>query len=66
MLAAIALFSGFGGSALDDLIALAVGAEHGNEHHDILLVKRVPSWHTSGSKSTSETLPEKDTTLPVL
>jgi hypothetical protein len=33
-LAAIALFSGFGGSALDDLIALAVGAEHGMESNE--------------------------------
>jgi hypothetical protein len=57
VLAAIALFASFGGSTLDNLIALTVGTEHGNEHHDILLVKRTSSWHTSGSKSTSETLP---------
>jgi hypothetical protein len=57
VLAAIALFAGFGGAALDHLIALTVGAEHGNEHHDILLVKRMSAWHTSGPKSTSDTLP---------
>src|SRR5262245_52855445 len=57
VLAAIALFAGLGGSTRDNLLALTVGTEHGNAHHDILLVKRTSSWHTSGSKSTSETLP---------
>src|SRR5262247_3364821 len=56
VLAAIALFAGLGGSTRDNLLALTVGTEHGNAHHDILLVKRTSSWHTSGSKSTSETL----------
>jgi hypothetical protein len=40
---------------LDDLIALTVGTEYGNEHHGILLVKRISSWHTSVSKLASET-----------
>jgi hypothetical protein len=34
---AITLFASFGGPSLDDLIALTVGAEHGNEHHHDLL-----------------------------
>jgi hypothetical protein len=33
------LFASFGGSALNDLVTLTVGTEHGNEHHDILFVK---------------------------
>src|SRR5215510_7358247 len=60
VLAAIALFAGLGGSTRDNLLALTVGTEHGNAHHDILLVKRTSSWHTSGSKSTSETLPSSE------
>src|SRR5262245_33594090 len=64
VLAAIALFASFGGSTFDNLIALTVRTEHGNAHHDILLVKRKSSWHTSGSKSTSETLPNLASLIP--
>ena len=58
VLTTMALFAGFGGSNLDDLIALAMRAQHGNENHDSLLVKRIISWHTSGQKSTSATSPD--------
>src|SRR5215471_7199442 len=54
---AITLCAGLGRSALDHLITLTMRAQHRNEHHDILLVKKVTSWHTSGQKATSETLP---------
>jgi hypothetical protein len=55
VLAAIAWLAGFSGSPLDHLIALTAGAEHGNEPYDLLLVKRMSAWHTSGPKSTSDT-----------
>ncbi len=59
VLTAIALLTGLGGSTLDHSIALTMRAQHGNENHDILLVKKAISWHTSSQKSTSETLPER-------
>jgi hypothetical protein len=37
ILALVALLAGWRLAPLDDLIALTVGAEHGNEHHHDLL-----------------------------
>jgi hypothetical protein len=48
---AIALFAGLGGSALDHLITLTMRAQHGNEHHDILLVKKLDIMTHVGLKS---------------
>ena len=48
---AIALFAGLGGSALDHLITLTMRAQHGNENHDILLVKKLDIMAHIGLKS---------------
>jgi hypothetical protein len=48
---AIALFAGLGGSALDHLITLTMRAQHGNENHDILLVKKLDIMAHFGLKS---------------
>jgi hypothetical protein len=41
ILALVALLAGLGLASLDDLIALTVGAKHGNVHHHDLLDKKV-------------------------
>jgi hypothetical protein len=48
VLALIALYAGFGLAAFDDLVAVTVGTQHGNEYHDALILKPSAAWHTWG------------------
>jgi hypothetical protein len=57
VLTLVALLAGLSFAALDDLIALTVGTEHGNEHHHDLLYDEASVWHTGGWKCKTETLP---------
>ena len=41
VLALVSLLAGFGLAALDNLVALTVGTEHGNEYHHDLLDEKV-------------------------
>jgi hypothetical protein len=44
--ALIALYAGLGLTTLDDLVAMTVGTQHGNQYHDALLLKQSATWHT--------------------
>jgi hypothetical protein len=46
VLAFIALLPSFGLAAFDDLVAVTVGTQHGDEYHDALLLKVSAAWHT--------------------
>jgi len=48
VLALIALLPSFGLAAFDDLIAVTVVTQHGDEYHDALLLKLSAAWHTCG------------------
>jgi hypothetical protein len=48
VLALIALLPSFGLAAFDDLVAVTVGTQHGDEYHDALLLKLSAAWHTCG------------------
>jgi hypothetical protein len=45
VLALIALLTRFGFAAFDDLVAMTIGTQHGNEYHDALLLKLSAAWH---------------------
>ncbi len=46
VLARVALCAGFGFAVLHHVIALTVGAEHGDAYHLDLLHEKAPVWHT--------------------
>jgi hypothetical protein len=48
VLALIALLPRFGLAAFDDVIAITMGTQHGNEYHDALLLKPSAAWHICG------------------
>jgi hypothetical protein len=46
VLALIALLTCFGLATFDDVVALTMATQHGNEYHDALLLKLSAAWHT--------------------
>jgi hypothetical protein len=46
VLALITLLPRFGLAAFDDLVAVTVGTQHGDEYYDALLLKVSAAWHT--------------------
>src|SRR5262245_3340546 len=48
VLALIALLPSFGLAAFDDMVAMTMGTQHGDEYHDALLLKPSAAWHTCG------------------
>jgi len=48
VLALITRLARFGLAAFDDLIAVTVRTQHGNEYHGALLLKQSAAWHTWG------------------
>ena len=48
VLALLALLPSFGLAASDDVVAMTMGTQHGDEYHDALLLKPSAAWHTCG------------------
>ena len=64
-MALVALCAGLGFTTFADLVTATVGTEHGEEYHDILLLKKALAWHTGWQKCKSETRPTVFATKPL-
>jgi hypothetical protein len=51
VLALVALLPSFGLVAFDDLVAVTMGTQHGNEYHGALLLKPSVVWHICGQSA---------------
>ena len=57
VLALIALLTGLGLTAYDDVATITVRSEHGHEYHDALLLKLSAAWHTCGESANLQHVP---------
>ena len=59
VLSRVVLLAGSGLVAFDDLVALTMGTEHGDEHHFDLLYEKASVWHTCGESANLKHYPRE-------